>query len=1154
MKASQRNMNMKRGALAALLLAAALLIFSLTVMLTDARYVTEVNGDDNFNYETQAPCFVSSQQELFNAIKSGYGYVKLSDELKAPIIMTGDSLDLKRDLTIDLNGNEIERNNRNSLLNVPDGRSFTVIDTRGGGGLYNPIGSVLTVAGGDLNVYGGMFESGPRPTEYYSNLVAAGGYKIDIGNVTKVETDGSSSPADNIIMPRLPMRTSGAATDSANVYFDVDIVYGDKTLIKRDTYCFVVFSGATNDSFDTYDVRQSSFAYTYYIDAYGNPTDDISADGVRQAMLFGYENDIAYSVERTDGATTIAAPNYAAVNMTSGKLNVNVIGTNADKVSRSRSEGSFYSYFGTWQTSCIYMTGGTMTISTSGELKTVDPQELPAVDTSVDTASNSAKYSEGACILCDGGTLDFKKVHSATSYNGSVVSVSGGNVTMDSVNITKNATVSHANSPFEIADIQNDEGASEFPRARQYRDAAIFVNGGSLDMSSSKIVVNKDLNEELSQVAGQRAFKTTFGILSRGRSDSATISKLSGSGTTIEMHGDHSYGVFGTRGKIELTDGWITLDSDSYCYGVYAINKTAVSERAVDIELKNTDITLGNATESGTYVASKPASDWVNSKGEKVSADDADAKRALSIGVYLDSSEFGGGMVTMDSSEINSQEMGVAVNEGNLIFKNGGAISAYNASAIYLNGGNIYFQNAYDGKIEHYDVTCRINRMGNGSATCSATDEEALAAGTHRYATFVPWQWETDGGNISVGEYANEHGVLVEGGSLDAQGKLHVDFTGLYNRFDQYQSTGINYDKILIKSFAIACVQSSDAKDENNSANISVKYADISTSVGGGVKVQGGSVVLGDENTAADDIVVNTKGSVHGKTPFNVSDRHTADTWKFYANLSGGHAVIARGGSMIVYNGKYTASYCNGIAATNDSSQATKIDIYDGVFTGNLTHSAGNVPQYATGSGPASHYGLKVMGGSSVNIYGGTFDGKNGGAFIRGSSSTDLALVNIYSGSFGKEIETLQTDGQDGFNVYDYSTVNFGAYTDAQLTESGFADSASRQNAIKVYANLFPIAVNPLLAGTADSPSQAHVTVRVYYGRYFIRNSTRNDLGMGAIDDTMDYVNFNIYGVGVNVYDQPRGGWTNDVRVRGGNANAHGSKTLSRTPQYFAQA
>lgn len=120
MKASQRNMNMKRGALAALLLAAALLIFSLTVMLTDARYVTEVNGDDNFNYETQAPCFVSSQQELFNAIKSGYGYVKLSDELKAPIIMTGDSLDLKRDLTIDLNGNEIERNNRNSLLNVPE--------------------------------------------------------------------------------------------------------------------------------------------------------------------------------------------------------------------------------------------------------------------------------------------------------------------------------------------------------------------------------------------------------------------------------------------------------------------------------------------------------------------------------------------------------------------------------------------------------------------------------------------------------------------------------------------------------------------------------------------------------------------------------------------------------------------------------------------------------------------------------------------------------------------------------------------------------------------------------------------------------------------------------------------------------------------------
>ena len=164
--------NTKRTiAVSAILLAIALMLLSSAFALTHAKYVTEIGDSDNtLDYETQTPFNVGSQQELYNAIKSGYGYVKLSEDLKGPIIMTGDALDLKNDLTIDLNGNEIERNNRSSLLNVPAGKTFTVIDTKGGGGLYNPIGSVLTVSGGDLNVYGGMFESGPRPTEYYTTL------------------------------------------------------------------------------------------------------------------------------------------------------------------------------------------------------------------------------------------------------------------------------------------------------------------------------------------------------------------------------------------------------------------------------------------------------------------------------------------------------------------------------------------------------------------------------------------------------------------------------------------------------------------------------------------------------------------------------------------------------------------------------------------------------------------------------------------------------------------------------------------------------------------------------------------------------------------------------------------------------------------------
>ncbi len=121
------------AALATLCLAAALLIASLSVVMTQAKYVTEIGGG-TVDYETQSPFQVQSQQDLVNAIKSGYGSVQIKKDLDGPIIMTGDSLELINDLVIDLNGNEIERNNRDSLLSVPEGKSFTVVDSAGGEG------------------------------------------------------------------------------------------------------------------------------------------------------------------------------------------------------------------------------------------------------------------------------------------------------------------------------------------------------------------------------------------------------------------------------------------------------------------------------------------------------------------------------------------------------------------------------------------------------------------------------------------------------------------------------------------------------------------------------------------------------------------------------------------------------------------------------------------------------------------------------------------------------------------------------------------------------------------------------------------------------------------------------------------------------------
>lgn len=318
-----------KRAFAAIAAAAALFALSLTIVFASARYVAEIGSESgNINFTTETPFEVASQKELFNAINSGYSYVQLSDKLnKAPIIMTGDSLNLKRNLVIDLNGQEIERNNRNSLLNVPAGVAFTVIDTAGGGGLYNPIGSVLTVNGGTLNVSGGAFESGPRPSEYYSELTGGGTKNEFAVRDVKVEkwkgsADVSSSGVPSA-MPILAIR-SLAHSRSGNVFFDEAFKSGETVLIDADTYCYAIISGETSDDFGTFDISDAEFVYSYYVnnDAslsyYGDSLSETDNEQeFKQVKIVGYTHNIAGSVKESNDEL-----GYAAVVMKSGYLDV----------------------------------------------------------------------------------------------------------------------------------------------------------------------------------------------------------------------------------------------------------------------------------------------------------------------------------------------------------------------------------------------------------------------------------------------------------------------------------------------------------------------------------------------------------------------------------------------------------------------------------------------------------------------------------------------------------------------------------------------------------------------------------------------------------------------------------------------------------------
>lgn len=1311
-------------AIAATLLAVGFFVLSLSLVVTRARYVAEIGGG-KLTYDTHTPFEVKSQSDLQNAIKSGYRYVQLSNSLMGPIIMTGNALDLQNDLTLDLNGKEIERNDRTNLVNVPTGKSLTVIDTAGGGGLYNPIGSVLNVAGGSLNLTGGTLESGPRPAEYFSNIYrdATGsvispepvaGYQdaetIDVGPVYTIDNENNWKPQftsthnattnqyeisygeNQQPLPRLALREN---VNSANMYFDVAYM-GDKAsgtpYIARDTYAYVAIAGDTNDRFSDFVLGDKVQAYGYYIkvvetkdattgkvtktetslykgeyDESGNPVVKQEADNknvyVKQAMFFSYAKDITAS--STGEYNNKAIPNYAAVTMSDGELNIDV----QDKVGDSQNTGlpgSIYSYFGTWNTSCIYITGGVMNVSTPGVISTVDPQDLPAFDPNIETRSNSAKFSEGACILsyedtgrASSGILNINRMNRAVAYNGSVISVSGGKVRLHDANIEKHVTLSHSDDPFAIADTVNNDSdhGSEFPADRQYRDAAVFVNGGTLELKPSaagktvNITVEKDIrggleyygytgawktgnadlkNKILNQLtiegvtdeSGKRkptalygiVPQTTFGILTRGRGGANILSEMKAQKTNIIMRGSHSYAVFGTRGEVTLTDSSITLDSDSYSYGVAAVNKTRLKDngesRAVKITLENTDVYVGlplnesnkvelNAagvpvasTSDLTYEGNSPVNpDWKAycgiSKQPLTSTDPLENKewfnkngasttsgmRAASLGVYLDSSEFEGGNVTMNNSKIYSREMGVAVNGGELTFQGGGAIHAWNGSAVYLSGmtkngtqyGNIDFETPLDTNgnpdrtnLKTYDIRSQINRQGDGGGTSRDVSDSAVAdaAGTHQYGMYVQWQ-KTDSG---ITEYNNENGIRVDGGSLTSYGKLSMNFRGLFNSYKHFGTSGTyqNFNQVKIKSFAVACIQSA-----TTSANINILHADIKNQVGGGVKVEGGKITLGNKDSRTEDISVKTSGQSYftGNGKYSVSNLTTSssyDGWKFYPNLSGGHAVISRGGDLTVYNGTYEAAYCNGIAVSGKST-TTNIYVHDGNFIGNMNAEG------PTG-GPMAFYGLKIMCGSHVEIRGGKFDGHNGGALIRGTDPDNPAEVNICEGTFGSET------AQDGINVFEYSHVVCGAYTQT-LLEKKFTSSASIQKAITVQAQIFPISVNALTAFDANDKKDVDVQIVLNYGTYEICNWYFESawthqpipLGIGTITSEVKNVTFIINGLDMDdsdnktnhVYNQsvptktvngktPEG-WINDVRVRNDTGN---NVSLNKTNAY----
>lgn len=172
-----------------------LIVTLMSFSLTQARYSKEpesgsdISGDIDF--VVSQSIVIESVDDFFTAIENGYTNIQISDEVDNPLVITGGVADVNSDLTIDLNGHEIQRNNREPMLDIQEGVRLTITDSKGGGGFYNPVGSVLRISGGTLTVTNGLFESGPRNGVSMAETDGAAEHKSEYAASGVIEVGGA---------------------------------------------------------------------------------------------------------------------------------------------------------------------------------------------------------------------------------------------------------------------------------------------------------------------------------------------------------------------------------------------------------------------------------------------------------------------------------------------------------------------------------------------------------------------------------------------------------------------------------------------------------------------------------------------------------------------------------------------------------------------------------------------------------------------------------------------------------------------------------------------------------------------------------------------------------------------------------------------------
>ena len=1140
-----------------------LIVTLMSFSLTQARYSKEpesgsdISGDIDF--VVSQSIVIESVDDFFTAIENGYTNIQISDEVDNPLVISGGVADVNSDLTIDLNGHEIQRNNREPMLDIQEGVRLTITDSKGGGGFYNPVGSVLRISGGTLTVTNGLFESGPRngvsmaeadgKAEHASEYATGSGsvYSTPVGAetngaqpVTYYEKNGASYTKNDdeitaapILVPKVDESTvnTGRFVVNGNMYFENKAMVGGYT-IYAETYLYYTLEGDNIDNTTIATDGSADFYYEYYVTQdpdSGEVTYSGTSAGENTILvtIYGYKN--AKGAANPEDGTEI--PDYAAIQMQSGNIYVR--------------GGRYTSYFGENNTYCVYATGGNMAVEngtfeahgngTCVNMAIINAGGAGEPEESLRIAHGSFYSQVGNTIGVAAGNMrvtggSFHKDASAgaggtAGANNAIISISGGSLAV--------AGTAGSKITFDLKGsyMYGIESSAE----SRVGAAATRADAGQVTVTNANFTFNGGSN-----AGGKTAYTTNYGIY-------AQTGTVTADGCVFRLPDENSRGIsiesgavnVGGAGGNALSSG---LDTNTYSYfyideslggfGVYADTEQQNGSSNTSASSENVAVNIGAAQ---IFV------------GQSKTVDPTDTDISYNFvngaGVYMnaggENSEITLGNVLIIAS--GNCTSGIYVANGKVTQKSDKKLVVITGAAAngYISGGT-EFRDIDDES--NYGVTVK---NGVRSITDLISEGRIVNKGVqYTYGVYG------GGGTVTLGNvYAAVYGTKAAG-ILTEHKNSSVAVNGtLAMRAEGPQGTDITVSGISTESGDITLS----------------KGADIEVGYGLGITARGGSVTF-------------ASGTAAGANSVNIT---TKDATAVYIN-NGTLTIGSDGNDGDHITANIVSTITEGASWTTppSGSQGGVVNQYDGVYvqggslmsygTFNVTHKGvANDDQYNNNgatlyqtfvtksfavrveTSSAKDTEVEIRQGTIQSVVEGTGDsqtGGGGGLYVGYPADSTVGKAKVTLGRTLAENEsapnlTIQSFGSD---IIDTDI----AYQDKTNWE--YRQSRTGGSAVEVNGGTLDIYYGNYSAAMGDGIRVKNGTVNIYDGTFVGADSYAPPNGGGSVmAGAAASYGFKLYGGTVNIYNGTFGNPNATGLAAGSGAFVMGTSASSKAKAYI---